>query len=192
MDYFYEPKSTSGKIATFTLLLGFSYIYTAFSARIVILLQSTANNLNDVRTLYDAQMDMGVEDIPYNRYYFSVSFSCWIYFVKTTWWFQRPAKRTNEELRTLIYDNKIAPNGKPSKFFSAAEGMKMVQNSFFAFHVELTTASNVIEETFTSVEQCSIRIVDTIYKADVAHLSCPKNSTYTEYILIGYRYLKIY
>lgn len=76
MDYFYEPKSTSGKIATFTLLLGFSYIYTAFSARIVILLQSTANNLNDVRTLYDAQMDMGVEDIPYNRYYFSVSFSC--------------------------------------------------------------------------------------------------------------------
>nr|WJJ63352.1 ionotropic receptor 75b [Pachyrhinus yasumatsui] len=173
MDYFYEPRSTSGRIATFTLLLAFSYIYTAYSARIVLLLQSYANNLKDVKQLYDAKMDMGAEDIPYNRYYFS-----------------RPAKRTNEYLRKLIYENKIAPKGSSeAKFYQAEKGIKLVQTSYFAFHMETTTASNLIESLFTNEEKCSVRTTEAIFKADIAHLSCPKNSTYTEYFLIGFHKL---
>ncbi|XP_030753194.1 uncharacterized protein LOC115880196 [Sitophilus oryzae] len=73
MDYFHEPRSAAGKIGTFTLLITFSYIYTAFCARIVILLQSTSDNLKDMRALYDSNIKMGVEDLSYNKFYFKAS-----------------------------------------------------------------------------------------------------------------------
>lgn len=72
MSYSFKPKSTAAKIATLSLLIGFVYIYNAFCARIVILLQSTANNLNNYKDLYYSKIDMGVEEAPYNVYYFSV------------------------------------------------------------------------------------------------------------------------
>ncbi|XP_066152330.1 uncharacterized protein [Euwallacea fornicatus] len=163
-----QLRSSSAKIATFSLLLGFCYIYNAFCARIVLLLQSTATDLQDYKALYEAKMDMGVERTPYNIYYFST-----------------PNSRTNEEWRKLIYNHKIAPNGRQATFYSASEGVKLIQRSFFAFHVEYTTASDFILSSFTSEEVCSIRQVDSIYKGDIPYLSCPINSTFAEYLLIG-------
>uniref|UniRef100_A0AAR5QEI9 Ionotropic glutamate receptor C-terminal domain-containing protein n=2 Tax=Dendroctonus ponderosae TaxID=77166 RepID=A0AAR5QEI9_DENPD len=165
MDYFHEPRSTAGKIATFSLLLGFSYLYNAFCARIVVLLQATANNLHDYKALYEAKMDMGVEATSYNIYYFS-----------------HPNSRTNEDYRKLIYQKKIAPN---NKFLPATDGMRLVQNSYFAFHVELTTASDLILATFNNQEKCAVRKVNSIFKEDKPYLASPINSTVTEYLMIG-------
>ncbi|XP_066253411.1 ionotropic receptor 75a-like [Euwallacea similis] len=168
MSCSFQIRSSSAKIATFSLLLGFCYIYNAFCARIVLLLQSTATNLQNYKALYEAKMDMGVERTPYNIYYFS-----------------NPNSRTNEKWRKLIYDHKIAPNGRQEKFYAASEGVKLIQHSFFAFHVEYTTASDLILSSFTSEEVCSIRQVESIYKGDIPYLSCPVNSTFAEYLLIG-------
>ncbi|KAH1009640.1 hypothetical protein HUJ04_001968 [Dendroctonus ponderosae] len=169
MDYFHEPRSTAGKIATFSLLLGFSYLYNAFCARIVVLLQATANNLHDYKALYEAKMDMGVEATSYNIYYFS-----------------HPNSRTNEDYRKLIYQKKIAPN---NKFLPATDGMRLVQNSYFAFHVELTTASDLILATFNNQEKCAVRKVNSIFKEDKPYLASPINSTVTEYLMIGFHRL---
>ncbi|KAL1494890.1 hypothetical protein ABEB36_010405 [Hypothenemus hampei] len=170
MDYFNEPRSIAGKIAIFSLLFSFSYIYTAFCARIVILLQSTAGNFRDFSdALYEANMGFGVEKTPYNVYYFTV-----------------PNPRINEEWRRRIYETKLAPDGKPPIFYSSAEGMKLVQNSFFAFHVEQTTAGDLISATFTEQEKCSTRKIPSLFQGDVPYIACNKNSTLIEFFMIGF------
>lgn len=70
-------------------------------------------------------------------------------------------------------------------FYSTAEGLKLVKQSYFALHVEYTTATDVILATFTNEEMCAVRVVESIYKEDVPYISCPVNSTFTEYLLIG-------
>lgn len=70
-------------------------------------------------------------------------------------------------------------------FYSTVEGLKLVKQSYFALHVEYTTATDVILATFTNEEMCAVRFIESIYKEDVPYISCPVNSTYAEYLLIG-------
>ncbi|XP_060528319.1 uncharacterized protein LOC132703210 [Cylas formicarius] len=170
---FYQPKSISGRIATLTILSTFTYVYVAFSARIVDLLPTTSDNIKNIRGLYESNMDMGVNDNDYNRFYFT-----------------HRQDRTDEYWRKLIYEKKISSkNSDRQNFINATRGMKLVQTSYFAFHVELSTANNFIEKTFTAQETCSVRMTDTIFRGDIPHLSTPKNSTYVEIFLVGFRRL---
>ncbi|CAG9760543.1 unnamed protein product [Ceutorhynchus assimilis] len=168
MDYYYEPRSLAGKIATFSLLLGFSFIYNAFCAKIVILLQSTADNLYNLRDVYYANFEMGLENTPYNRFFVN-----------------NPAKRSDEFLRQLVI-SRVHSKGKDPNYFTGQEGIKRVQNSFFAFQMEKSAAANLIEASFTNEQKCSVRWIETFFKEDIAHLGAPKNTSYAEYILIGF------
>lgn len=69
--------------------------------------------------------------------------------------------------------------------------MRLVQKSYFAFHVELTTASDLILATFNNQEKCAVRGVKSIYKADKPYLASPINSTLTEYLMIGLGNLQV-
>lgn len=73
MDFTYQPKSISGKAVIFVILMSSTFIYTAFSAKIVLILQSSAKSIKDVGDLYNAGYDFGVEDYGFNKYYLRVS-----------------------------------------------------------------------------------------------------------------------
>ncbi|XP_076265198.1 ionotropic receptor 75a-like isoform X1 [Rhynchophorus ferrugineus] len=173
MDFFYQLRSSSGRVATFTLLLTFIYIYTAFSARIVLLLQATSDTIKDMQTLYDSNIKIGVEDLNYYRFYF-----------------KNPSTRTREYWRKLYYDNRIAPKSSAKEhYYSTDEGMGLVQTSFFAFVIERTTANNLVEKSYTIEEKCAIRYIETFLISDVVHLFSKRNSTMNEFFLNGFRRL---
>ncbi|CAG9766673.1 unnamed protein product [Ceutorhynchus assimilis] len=171
MEFYHEPKSASGKIATFVTLITFTFIYTAFSARIVLLLQSNTNQIDDLNSLYNTNFDFGVEDQVYHKHYFS-----------------HPTDRTIEYWRKRVNDNKIK-TATGGKFYSAEKGIVMMRDSYFAFGLEQTVASYLIDKSFSSNEKCSLLFVENIYKAFVPYLLMPKNSTYLEFVLVSFRRL---
>lgn len=69
-----EPGSVAGRISAIVTLLVLMFLYTAYSANIVALLQSTDENIKNVDNLLTSRISLGVEDISYEHYYFEVSY----------------------------------------------------------------------------------------------------------------------
>ncbi|XP_076273111.1 ionotropic receptor 75a-like [Rhynchophorus ferrugineus] len=171
MDFFYEPKSVSGKLITFMTLISSTFLYTAYSARIVLLLQSNTNSITDVRLLYNAKFDFGVEDRSYNRYYF-----------------MNPADQTDEYWRRMIYENKIRQS-KGDKFLPPRDGIRLVRDTYFAFHVELNVARYLVAQLFNNEEICTLRKVKSIYNNEMPYVVAHKRSPYIKLFLLSYRKL---
>lgn len=71
-----EPKSVSGRIATIFAFISLMFLYTSYSANIVALLQSTTDSIRTIEDLLNSRIKLGVEDIVYAHYYFSVICIC--------------------------------------------------------------------------------------------------------------------
>lgn len=67
-----EPKSLSGRIATIVIFSAVIFLYTSYSASIVVLLQSTTDSIKTLEDLLNFRIKLGVEDIVYAHYYFKV------------------------------------------------------------------------------------------------------------------------
>lgn len=67
-----EPKSSSGRIATIFLFITMVFLYTSYTANIVALLQSSTKSIRTLDDLMNSQLEFGVEDTPYNRFYLPV------------------------------------------------------------------------------------------------------------------------
>lgn len=67
-----EPKSAAGRIATIFAFISLMFLYTSYSANIVALLQSTTDSMRTLDDLLSSRIKLGVEDIVYAHYYFSV------------------------------------------------------------------------------------------------------------------------
>lgn len=65
---------TLGRLVMFLVFLAFLFLYTSYSANIVALLQSTSNQIRNLPDLLNSKLELGVEDVAYNRYYFLVIF----------------------------------------------------------------------------------------------------------------------
>lgn len=100
-DFFHGPKSISGKMATLSILIFCTFIYTAFSAKIVLFLQLSTNKINDVGSVYAAGFDFAVEDQPFNQYYFKVIIKStellWNYVQTYVWRVQAIEQKSNWE-----------------------------------------------------------------------------------------------
>lgn len=78
MFYYYFPGTTletenvSGRIIMFVLFTFVIFLYTAYSACIVALLQSSTDSIKTLKNLLDSGLTLGVEDVVYNRHYFPV------------------------------------------------------------------------------------------------------------------------
>lgn len=51
-----------------------SFLYTAYTANIVSLLQSPTKSIRTLEDLLQSKLELGVDDTVYNRYFFSVQF----------------------------------------------------------------------------------------------------------------------
>lgn len=68
-----EPKSLSGRIAMIFCFIMLMFLYTAYSANIVVLLQSTSNSIQEVEDLLKTRIKIGADDVGgYNQFYFKV------------------------------------------------------------------------------------------------------------------------
>ncbi|KAL1506262.1 hypothetical protein ABEB36_005656 [Hypothenemus hampei] len=172
MDVDWMPKSLSGKLSVFFLLIFYTFLYTAFSAKILLLLQSNTNAITDIAGLYKAGFDFAIENQPYNIYYVTV-----------------PTSRSNEYWRKKIYENKILTPQGP-RFINALTGIQLVRDTYLAFHVASLTVFPEMEKTYTTTQACSVRLVDSFFKSDIPHIALPKNSSYSKFFLLSYRRLE--
>lgn len=178
-----ELNSITGKIVLLFTFLLCSYIYTGFSAAILVLLQSTSESITDLAGLYDSKMEMGVENMHFNVYYFTVSkYISLIMCCISKTFVQTPNEHTNETFRRLILENRIVPK---NNWFSTKDGLEKVRQGYFAFHVQTGVAFSLIRDTFTENDKCRIRTTPTIFKNSDISLATPKNSVYTEMFLVG-------
>ncbi|XP_031625634.1 uncharacterized protein LOC116342265 [Contarinia nasturtii] len=92
MDGFLVPRRASAKMATYVFYLCLIFVYTSYTANIVALLQSTSKSIRTLADLLNSNIELGVEDSPYLKFFFSAE---------------------TEPIRKKIYDTKIAPQNKP-------------------------------------------------------------------------------
>ncbi|XP_044259073.1 glutamate receptor 3-like [Tribolium madens] len=163
-----EPKGLSGRIAVFIVFLVLMFLYTSYSANIVVLLQSTSANINTLQDLLNSKISLGVEDIVYNHHYFQTQ---------------------KEPTRKAIYEKKIAPKGQKPNFMSAEKGIEMVKNEFFAFHIETTSGYKVVMDTFQEHEKCGLSEIDYL-NVVYPSITMRKHSPYKEIVKVSFR--KIY
>ncbi|KAI8423341.1 hypothetical protein MSG28_014355 [Choristoneura fumiferana] len=158
-----EFKGTLGRFVIFVLFLMFLFLYTAYSANIVVLLQSSSGQIRTLSDLLYSKLELGVEDTPYNRHYFSIQ---------------------KEPVRKAIYEKKIVPKGSKPNFYNLEDGVRHLQKTPFAFHCLQGSAYKVIEKYFYEHEKCGLREI-TYYQDVSPWQSCRKESPYKEIFKIG-------
>ncbi|XP_044263055.1 ionotropic receptor 75a-like [Tribolium madens] len=160
-----EPKSNSGRIITIFSFLTLMFLYTSYSANIVALLQSTSDSIRNLEDLLNSRIKLGVEDIVYAHYYF---------------------ENAQEPVKKAIYQQKVAPKGQKPNFMTAEEGIRKVQEGFFAFHVELSTGYKIISEMFQEGEKCGLKEIGYVNLIEPS-LAMQKKSPYKEVMKVGIR-----
>ncbi|KAK9879945.1 hypothetical protein WA026_008455 [Henosepilachna vigintioctopunctata] len=163
-----EPRSLAGRITMILIFGAVIFLYTSYSANIVVLLQSTSDSINSVEDLLTTRIELGVEDIVYAHHYFET---------------------TIEPTRKAVYDQKIAPKNQKANYMTSQEGIRRIQNEFFAFHTELSTGYKIIGDLFKESEKCGLREL-TFVNVKEPWLPIQKNSTYKEIMTIGMRRLR--
>ncbi|XP_063921270.1 glutamate receptor-like [Zophobas morio] len=158
-----EPQSNAGRIITIFTLATLMFLYTSYSANIVALLQSTTNSIQTLEDLLHSRIKLGVEDIIYGHYYF---------------------ENAKEPVRKAIYEQKVAPKGQKPNFMTAEQGIRKVQEGFFAFHVELHTGYNLISNIFQEGEKCGLKEID-YENFFEPYIGIKKRSPYKEIMKIG-------
>ncbi|KAK9879953.1 hypothetical protein WA026_008463 [Henosepilachna vigintioctopunctata] len=160
-----EPRSLAGRITMIFIFGAVIFLYTSYSASIVVLLQSTSNDINSLEDLLNTRIELGVEDIVYSYHYFGTA---------------------EDPTRKAIYEQKIATNNHKPNFMTIKEGIRRVQSEFFGFHVELSSGYKVIGDSFKETEKCGLREI-TYVDVKEPWLSIRKNSSYKEIMKIGMR-----
>lgn len=157
-----EPKNNSSRLTTIFLYIALLFLYTSYTANIVALLQSTSNNINTLEDLLHSPLELGVDDITYNRVYF---------------------ESVTEPVRREIYVKKIAPPKKESNFMNTTHGMSLMRKGMFAFNVEVGMAYKYMEQSFYEHEKCGlveIRYIDVTYP----WMAIQKHSQYKEILKV--------
>nr|ALR72584.1 putative ionotropic receptor IR64a [Colaphellus bowringi] len=111
-----------------------------------------------LKDLAESQLRIGIEDILIDRNYF--------------------VQTTDPDAITL-YEKKIKGQSNSSGFYSPSEGIALVRNGGFAFHVETSTAYPIIEEIFTNQEICELDEIQ-MYRTQPMHTNLQKNSPFRE------------
>uniref|UniRef100_A0A0K8TUC6 Ionotropic Receptor n=1 Tax=Epiphyas postvittana TaxID=65032 RepID=A0A0K8TUC6_EPIPO len=158
-----ELKGSLGRVVIFILFLAFLFLYTAYSASIVVLLQSSSNQIRTLSDLLQSKLEIGAEDTPYNRFWFAAA---------------------KDPVRKAIYEKKLAPKGSIPKFYGMVEGIKMMQNKPFAFHANLGVGYQIIQQYFQEHEKCGFQEI-TFLQDSTPWSSCYKLSPYKEIFKIG-------
>nr|ARO70552.1 antennal ionotropic receptor 75q.1 [Dendrolimus punctatus] len=158
----FELKGTLGRLVMFILFLTFLFLYTAYSASIVALLQSSSNQIRTLSDLLHSRLELGLENTVYNEYYF---------------------RTATEPVRKAIYDTKIVPKGQKA-FMSVEDGVKKMQNEPFAFNMYLGIGYRMVDKYFYEHEKCGLHEIAYIQESN-PYIACRKNTPFMEIYKVG-------
>ncbi|XP_065156870.1 uncharacterized protein [Atheta coriaria] len=162
------PRSLSGKIITICVSLSFFFIYTAYSACIVGLLQSTSNTVTSIEDLLYSNIKLGAHKAPYMKFFF---------------------QQQHGKIKETLFNQKIAPPNQPENYLPVEVGVELMRTEFFAFHGERDTIYKQISKTYTEHEKCGL--VEIKFFSEVEpHMFIRKKLYYKEIVAIAYRKFK--
>ncbi|XP_033608435.1 uncharacterized protein LOC111867100 [Cryptotermes secundus] len=156
-----ETGGVPARIVLFVLFITVIFMYTAYSACIVALLQSSTTGIRTLKDLLDSGLTLGVEDAVYNRHYFPAA---------------------TDPVRRAIY-KKVTPD----RFMALEEGLKRVRKGLYAFHVELGPGYQVISETFLEEEKCGLQTINFLIEIVEPWVGVSKTTPFVEILSIAYR-----
>ncbi|CAH1738067.1 unnamed protein product [Aphis gossypii] len=147
------------KIVVFVLFSTTFFLFNAYSASIVSLLQSTSSSINNVKDLlHEKSMTMSIQIATYAKPYFN--------------------ETTNEILRKL-YDVKIKPYDENNSFTDASRGIERIRTEFHGFMVEKTSAYQIINRKWREEEKCGLYEIQ-LFKLPVLAIPVVKKSGYKD------------
>ncbi|XP_047018873.1 ionotropic receptor 75a-like isoform X2 [Helicoverpa zea] len=151
------PGVTSVRLVMFSTLLASLFVFTAYSAKIVAILQTPSDALRTIDDLTRSPITIGVQDTTYKKVYFLES----------------PDESTQQ-----LYRRKILPQGERA-YHSVVDGIARVRTGLFAFQVESSSGYDIIRQTFTEREKCSLKEIEA-FKLPLVAVPMRKNSGYRE------------
>ncbi|XP_045473926.1 uncharacterized protein LOC123680189 [Harmonia axyridis] len=157
------PYSLPGRITTIFLFISLMFLYTSYSANIVALLQSSSKSIQTLEDLLKSRLEVGVDDTVFNHFYFP---------------------NATEPIRKALYQKKVVPPGQPPRFYPILEGVKIMRQGLFAFHMETGPGYKIVGELFEEGEKCSLQEIQFLQVPD-PWLAIQKNSSFKESLKIG-------
>lgn len=117
-----------------------------------------------MKDLYNSKLQLGVEDTPYNRYYFSTG-------------------TLFSPFEKKVYLERVAPSGRQDNYINAPEGVSRVRKGLYAFLMEESGAYKIMEDTFYEHEKCELNGIEFVNFFD-PFLSIKKRSPYKEMLKV--------
>ncbi|KAJ2942529.1 hypothetical protein O0L34_g1996 [Tuta absoluta] len=159
------PSLTSARLVMFSALLLALFAFTAYSAKIVSILQAPSNALRTIDDLVHSSIGVGVQETTYKKVYFAES---------------------NDPATRRLYRKKLLPLGDRA-YFSVSDGIERMRTEFFAFQVEEGSGYDVISKTFTEHEKCGLMQIQA-FKLPMVSIPVKKYSGYRELFAVRFRW----
>lgn len=157
------PITFGSRLVTLISFMALMFMYASYSANIVALLQSPSSKIRSLEDLYNSRIKMGVDDTVFNHYYFS---------------------HAEERVRAKIYAEKIKRKDGTENFYNLSEGVTMIRDEMFAFHMEVGVGYKILLETFQEDEKCGLQEIQFLQVIDPFY-AIQKNSSYKEIFKVG-------
>uniref|UniRef100_A0A182XYX5 Uncharacterized protein n=1 Tax=Anopheles stephensi TaxID=30069 RepID=A0A182XYX5_ANOST len=160
---FIEPKTAPSRCLILLCLVVLMFLYASYSANIVALIQSPSTKIQTLEDLLASRLKTGAEDTVYNRYYF---------------------RHETEPIRKALYERKMRNKDGTENFLPLAQGVELVRQGHYAFHVEKGVGYKLISETFQEEEKCGLQEVEYL-KVIEPYYAVQKNSSFREPVRIN-------
>lgn len=157
------PVTLGSRLITMISFTALMFLYASYSANIVALLQSPSNKIKTLDDLYNSRIKLGVDDTVFNHYYFS---------------------HADEPIRAKIYADKIRTKSGSENFYNLTEGVEMIREDMFAFHMEVGVGYKILLELFQEDEKCGLQEIQYLQVVDPFY-AIQKNSSYKELFKVG-------
>ncbi|TDG47462.1 hypothetical protein AWZ03_006054 [Drosophila navojoa] len=205
----FSTSFTSGRTIVITCLLFSFCIYQFYSASIVgTLLMEKPKTIKTLSDLVHSSLQVGVEDIVYNRDYFLNTkdpVSMELYAKKIT---KVPSSNENaggaggeeepappppgtdaKSFRDIVHSHEVGAHAKENtatNWLDPDTGLRRVKHERFAFHVDVAAAYKIIAETFDEREICDLTEVSMFAPQKTVSIT-QKNSPMRKVISYGLR-----
>ncbi|XP_053674252.1 glutamate receptor 1-like [Anopheles nili] len=160
---FIEPKTAPARCLVLLCLVVLMFLYASYSANIVALIQSPSTKIQTVGDLLASRLKTGAEDTVYNHYYF---------------------RHETEPIRKALYERKMRNKDGTENFIPLAQGIELVRQGHYAFHVEVGVCYKLISETFQEEEKCGLQELE-YFKVIEPYYAVQKNSSFRESVRIN-------
>ncbi|XP_014277125.2 ionotropic receptor 75a [Halyomorpha halys] len=151
-------ESAAAKLTSLLFSIVSYFLFIAYSAKIVALLQLSTSSITSLSQLSNSHMAIAIQDVVYNRVYF---------------------QETKDPYVKEFYQKKIYPLGEKA-YLPPKDGIMKIRSGFYAYKLETDWAYKLISETFNENEKCGLTEMN-IFVLPMISPAFPKRSGLREH-----------